>query len=102
MTTTTLSPTPVSIDDPIFGIEHMAALFRVSLYTAREYTCRDDFPAAYKLGARLLWDRADVLDWFQRLARLTTAERWRRPQPLDTLPASSYRRRGLRAGRAAS
>lgn len=30
-------PTPVSINDPIFGIEHIAALFRVSLYTARAY-----------------------------------------------------------------
>ena len=43
----------VDLFDPVFAIEHVAALFHVSVDTAREYTYRRDFPAARLLGPRL-------------------------------------------------
>lgn len=34
----------VALLDPVFSIEHVAALFHVSVDTASEYTSRRDFP----------------------------------------------------------
>jgi hypothetical protein len=43
--------------------------------TAREYTYWRDFPAAHLLGARLLWDREEILAWFRTLPRRGKANR---------------------------
>ena len=51
--TTTNALSRADLLDPVFTIEHVAALFHVSVDTAREYTYRRDFPAAHLLGARL-------------------------------------------------
>lgn len=59
----------LDVHHPIFTIEHIAALFHVSVDRAREYTYRTDFPASRDLGARNLWDRDEVLDWFRALPR---------------------------------
>lgn len=75
--TTNPALTPVDIHDPVYTIEHVAALFHIKVDTAREYTYRTDFPAAYQLGARLLWDREQILVWFRSLPRLTIADRRR-------------------------
>lgn len=61
----------LSVHHPVFTIEHIAALFHVSVDRAREYTYRDDFPASFDLGARNLWDREEVLTWFRTLPRRT-------------------------------
>jgi predicted DNA-binding transcriptional regulator AlpA len=70
---------PADLADPVFTIQHVAALLHVSVDTAREYTYRDDFPAAAWLGARLLWDREEVLAWFRGLPRQAAADRKRKP-----------------------
>jgi hypothetical protein len=75
--TTNPALTPVDTQDPIYTIEHVAALFHVKVDTAREYTYRTDFPAAHQLGARLLWEREQILTWFRSLPPLTLADRRR-------------------------
>jgi hypothetical protein len=69
--------TQVDTRDVVYTIEHVAALFHVKVDSAREYTYRKDFPAAHQLGARLLWDRDEILSWFRSLPRLTLADRRR-------------------------
>jgi predicted DNA-binding transcriptional regulator AlpA len=59
--------TQVDTRDVVYTIERVAALFHVKVDTAREYTYRKDFPQAYRLGARLLWDRDEILVWFRAL-----------------------------------
>ena len=61
----------ISLNDPIWTIEHVAWTFHVAVDTAREYTYRQDFPASHVLGSRLLWDREDVLRWFRALPTKT-------------------------------
>jgi predicted DNA-binding transcriptional regulator AlpA len=78
--TATDPSTPVDLRDPIYLIEHLAALFHVSVDTAREYTSRTDFPGSRQLGVRLMWDREEVLDWFRSLPA-RSAEARRRTQP---------------------
>ena len=73
--TTTNALSRADLLDPVFTIEHVAALFHVSVDTAREYTYRRDFPAAHLLGARLLWDREEILAWFRTLPRRGKANR---------------------------
>ena len=75
--TTTNALSRADLLDPVFTIEHVAALFHVSVDTAREYTYRRDFPAAHLFGARLLWDTRR-LTWFRALPR-GQAERARDP-----------------------
>jgi hypothetical protein len=53
--------TQVETADVVYTIEHVAALFHVTVDSAREYTYRQDFPPAHQLGARLLWDREEIL-----------------------------------------
>jgi Helix-turn-helix domain len=69
--------TQVDTRDVVYTIEHVAALFHVKVDSAREYTYRKDFPLAHQLGARLLWDREEILAWFRALPRLTLADRQR-------------------------
>ena len=69
--------TQVDTRDVVYTIEHVAALFHVKVDSAREYTYRKDFPLAHQLGARLLWDREEILAWFRALPRLTLADRRR-------------------------
>lgn len=69
--------TQVDTADVVYTIEHVAALFHVKVDSAREYTYRKDFPPAHQLGARLLWDREEILAWFRALPRLTLADRRR-------------------------
>jgi len=69
--------TQVDTRDVVYTIEHVAALFHVKVDSAREYTYRKDFPPAHQLGARLLWDRDEILAWFRSLPRLTLADRRR-------------------------
>jgi predicted DNA-binding transcriptional regulator AlpA len=93
--------TKVDTRDVVYTIEHVAALFHVKVDSAREYTYRKDFPPAHQLGARLLWDRDEILSWFRSLPRLTHADRKRADSALATgapvaprAPRSSqYRRR---------
>jgi predicted DNA-binding transcriptional regulator AlpA len=102
--------TPVDTQDPVYTIEHVAALFHVMVDTAREYTYRTDFPAAYQLGARLLWDREDILAWFRSLPRLTLADRRRAgsalaadaPAAPRAARATTYQRRAGRGTTKAS
>ena len=63
--------------DPVYTIEYVAALFHVKVDTARDYMYRTDFPPAHQLGARLLWDREQILVWFRSLPPLTLADRRR-------------------------
>jgi len=67
--------------DPVYTIEYVAALFHVKVDTARDYMYRTDFPPAHQLGARLLWDREQILVWFRSLPPLTLADRHRCRQP---------------------
>ena len=83
----------LSVHHPVFTIEHVAALFHVSVDRAREYTYRDDFPASFELGARNLWDREEVLTWFRALPRRT--------RTTDASPAAT-RTAAARARRAAT
>ena len=71
------APTPFDLRDPVYTIEHVAAMFHVKVDTAREYTYRTDFPPARQLGARLLWEREQILVWFRSLPPLTLADRRR-------------------------
>jgi len=103
----TPSPRPVALSDPVYTIETVAALLHVSVDTARQYSYRADFPAARELGARLLWDREELLAWFRALPRRTAADRRRAATPEAPAPAVAagatarpYRRRAA-AGRAA-
>ena len=116
---TTANASSVTPDqtDPIWTIEHIARCFHLSVDRAREYTGRDDFPAARRLGdagGRLLWTREDVLAWFLTLPPVPAAARRRRrvdsPAPAVPAPAKpgayrpSYKPRARRAaskGRAA-
>jgi predicted DNA-binding transcriptional regulator AlpA len=93
--------TQVDTRDVVFTIQHVAALFHVKVDSAREYTYRQDFPPAHQLGARLLWDRDEILAWFRSLPRLTLADR-RRGESVVAVEAvvapraartSQYRRR---------
>lgn len=90
------------LTDPVWTIQHLAACFHVTVDTAREYTYRDDFPGSHLLGARLLWDREDVLSWFRDLPSQTAADRRRRetapamPATTSLRPAASYRPRASR------
>ena len=96
--------TQLDTQDPIYTIEHVAALFHVKVDTAREYTYRTDFPPAHQLGARLLWDREQILVWFRSLPPLTLADRRRAgsaaaadaPAAPRAARASTYRRRAGR------
>ncbi|TQL60137.1 helix-turn-helix protein [Oryzihumus leptocrescens] len=97
----TPAPRPVDLSDPIYTIETVAALLHVSIDTARQYSYRADFPAARELGARLLWDREELLAWFRALPRRTAADRRRAAAPEAPAPAVAdgtlarpYRRRG--------
>jgi len=98
--TTTHALEQVTLLDPVYTIETVAKLFHVSVDTARQYSYRDDFPAAYALGSRLLWDREDVLAWFRSLPRHSAEDRRRTPastgKTADTRQAAAskpYRRR---------
>jgi Helix-turn-helix domain len=101
--TMTFNPalTQVNTRDAVYTIEHVAALFHVKVDSAREYTYRKDFPPAHQLGARLLWDRDEILSWFRALPRLTLADRQRResvvaPEAMvapRAVRTSQYRRR---------
>jgi hypothetical protein len=71
--------------DPIYTIEHVAAMLHVKVDTAPEYSYRADFPPAHQLGARLLWDREQILVWFRSL-----------PPPDPRRPSSRRLRRGRR------
>jgi hypothetical protein len=61
------SPVNIDLSVPIWTIEHVAAACHLSVDAAREYTYRDDFPAAKTGFARNLWLREDVLGWFAAL-----------------------------------
>lgn len=79
------TPAPrIDLTDPVWTIQHLSACLHVSVDTAREYTYREDFPGSHFLGARLLWDREDVLSWFRCLPSQTAADRRRR----ETGPAA--------------
>ncbi len=78
------------LDDPVWTVQHLAACFHVTVDTAREYTYRDDFPGSHLLGARLLWDREDVLAWFRGLPAQTAAAR-RRTRATPPSPAVTTR-----------
>jgi hypothetical protein len=97
--TSTNAPRP-ALADPIFTIEHVAALLHVTVDAAREYTYRADFPGARMPGARLLWDREDILAWFRALPTKSTADR-RRAAAAPVAPqrprTSSYTPRARRA-----
>ena len=96
--------TTFDLQDPIYTIEHVAAMFHVKVDTAREYTYRTDFPPARQLGARLLWEREQILVWFRSLPPLTLADRRRAGSAAAAdavaVPraarASTYRRRAAR------
>jgi hypothetical protein len=96
--------TTFDLQDPIYTIEHVAAMFHVKVDTAREYSYRADFPPARQLGARLLWDREQILVWFRSLPPLTLADRRRAGSAAAAdavaVPraarASTYRRRAAR------
>ena len=111
---TTSDATSVAPDltDPIWTIEHVARCFHRSVDTAREYTGRDDFPAARRLGdagGQLLWTREDVLAWFLTLPLVPAAARRRRRVDAPALVAPAPAKPGAynpsykpRARRAAS
>ena len=108
MTTTNALSRP-DLLDPVFTIQHVAALFHVSVDTAREYTYRGDFPAARLLGARNLWDREEILAWFRALPPRAKADRTEGPvDAVVTDPATDvkakgpkpYKRRGDASGTA--
>jgi hypothetical protein len=96
--------TQVDTRDVVYTIEHVAALFHVKVDSAREYTYCPDFPPAHQLGARLLWDREEILAWFRSLPRLTLADRRRGESDVaaeaNVAPraarTSQYRRRAAR------
>lgn len=50
MTANNASSVAPDLTDPIWTIEHIARCFRLSDDRARDYTSRDDFPAARRLG----------------------------------------------------
>jgi hypothetical protein len=89
--------TQVNTRDVVYTIEHVAALFHVKVDSAREYTYRQDFPPAHQLGARLLWDRDEVLSWFRFLPRLTLADS-RRGESVVAEPSQSLHERASRVG----
>jgi hypothetical protein len=68
----TFNPALTQVDtrDAVYTIEHVAALFHVKVDSAREYTYRQDFPPAHQLGARLLWDRDEMVGRLLRLSLL--------------------------------
>lgn len=73
--TSTASSHPVSTNYPVFGIERVAALFQVSVDTAREYVLPGVLPCGLQPRRRLPWAPAEVLAWFLTLPRLTVADR---------------------------
>jgi hypothetical protein len=85
------SDTPLShLSDPVWTIQHLATCFHVSVDTAREYTYRGDFPGTHLLGARLLWDREEVLSWFRCLPSQTAADRRRETGPAVPATVTTY------------
>ena len=94
------------LNSPVFMIEHLAQMFGVRIDSAREYTYRSDFPPARDLGARLLWDREEILAWFRSLPKRTTADRTRNPAGVTpavaAAPHSTYKPRTARRTQAAA
>ncbi len=108
MTHTTEGTQRPDLSDPIWGIAHIAPAFQVSVDRAREYTSRNDFPGARRLGesaGRLFWPRQEIVDWFAGLRAVPATERRRTvapPAAAQPVKASSYRPRAARqTGRAA-
>ena len=103
-------PTRPDLSDPIWTIAHIAAAFHVSIDRAREYTSRNDFPGARRLGesaGRLMWPRDEILAWFADLPAIPAKDRRRNqapPPPATATKKPTYRRRSSQTasnGRAA-
>ena len=108
MTTSTESLTVrPNLNDPIWTIAHIAAAFHVSIDRAREYTSRNDFPGARRLGesaGRLMWPRDEILAWFAGLPAIPAKDRRRNQAPPPIVTATkkpTYRRRTADNGHAA-
>lgn len=100
MTTTTAgvnSAHPVSLNDPLWTIKHLAVLFDVEIDTAREYGYKESFPAPRRPGRSLLWMPDEVTAWVRSQPPLTREER-RRSTPEATAPTPKARPYKPRSG----
>jgi len=58
----------------------VAAMLRMNEAVFRDrISKRRDFPAAYRFGKNLLWDRTDILDWIESQRVSPAARRAKRP-----------------------
>jgi len=57
----------IDLSAPIWGIEEIAAVLKLEVDSAREYTYREDFPRPRDGFSRNLWTREEVLAWFAAL-----------------------------------
>ena len=62
-------------------------LFLLEVDTARELTCRADFPQPIKTGRRWLWFPDEVLAWSRKQKRYSERERKRNAPAADPTPA---------------
>lgn len=95
---------PLSLTDPVWRVEHVAACCGVSTETALQYASRLDFPPSRQVAVsagRLLWLRDDVIAWVTALPARTAADRRRTTAAIESGASEPsvrpYRSRSRRA-----
>lgn len=70
----------------------VAAMLRMNEAVFRDRISKQrDFPAAYRPGKNLLWDRADILDWIERKRVSPAARRGRKRESRNRVEGSTGR-----------
>ena len=62
-------------DVELLLMDEVAALIRVPVNTLRYYRQRGGGPPSFRVGRRVLYRRADVLDWIDQQRRNSAANR---------------------------